>query len=352
MNIDYIIVGQGISGTLLSRQLIEAGQKLLVIDDANPRSASRIASGLINPVTGKKFVTTWLADELLPFAKDAYEKLGQQFGASFIREYELLNIHPTADAAALFDAREAENDLFLNHENNPGKWSPWFHITNGIGVVSPCYLIDVESLLNHWRGYLAEKNALRHEDFTLTDLEIKPDGIHYKDVAARKIIFCTGAVDMDNPYFTRLNFQLNKGEALIAAIPGLPADSIYKHGPLSVIPWKKDLFWIGSTFDREYTDASPTESYRSMTEASLSRWLKIPFAITDHLAAIRPATGGQKPFIGLHPLYPPVGIFNGMGSKGCSLAPYFAAQFTEHLLHGTPLHPEADIQRFARILSR
>jgi len=54
---DIIIVGQGISGTVLSNALMEQYQKVLVIDDGNKKAASKIASGVINPVTGRRIVT-------------------------------------------------------------------------------------------------------------------------------------------------------------------------------------------------------------------------------------------------------------------------------------------------------
>jgi hypothetical protein len=41
-----------------------------------------------------------------------------------------------------------------------------------------------------------------------------------------------------------------------------------------------------------------------------------------------------------------MGIFNGMGTKGCSLAPYLAEQMTGHILHQTPIENEATIDRF------
>ncbi|HWB65164.1 MAG TPA: FAD-dependent oxidoreductase, partial [Chitinophagales bacterium] len=65
---DFIIVGQGIAGSMLSWFLLRAGQKVLVIDKYNPSSASNIAAGISNPITGRRFVKTWLADEILPFA--------------------------------------------------------------------------------------------------------------------------------------------------------------------------------------------------------------------------------------------------------------------------------------------
>jgi len=47
-----------------------------------------------------------------------------------------------------------------------------------------------------------------------------------------------------------------------------------------------------------------------------------------------------------------VGVFNGMGTKGCSLAPYFAHEFAQYLAEGKAMTPAADVTRFTRILSR
>jgi hypothetical protein len=41
-----------------------------------------------------------------------------------------------------------------------------------------------------------------------------------------------------------------------------------------------------------------------------------------------------------------------MGTKGTSLAPFFAYQLVQNLVHSFPITEEADISRFSRILSK
>jgi glycine/D-amino acid oxidase-like deaminating enzyme len=173
----------------------------------------------------------------------------------------------------------------------------------------------------------------------------------YKDITARKIIFCNGAVCAENPWFSKLPWSKDKGEALIASIPGLPADNIYKQG-INIVPWQHGLFWIGATHDWKFTDMLPSESFRKQTEEHLNYWLKLPYTIIDHIVAARPTNLERKPFAGLHPGMPSVGIFNGMGTKGCSVVPYFANQFAKHLVHNVPIMPDVDVKRFMKILSR
>ncbi len=86
--------------------------------------------------------------------------------------------------------------------------------------------------------------------------------------------------------------------------------------------------------------------------AQLKYWLKIPFEIADHLASVRPANMERRPFVGLHPKYSSVAILNGMGTKGCSLAPFFARQLTDNLTEGKPIYADADVKRFEKILAR
>lgn len=177
------------------------------------------------------------------------------------------------------------------------------------------------------------------------------DKIVYKDITARKIICCEGTAGYESPYFSLLPYTQNKGELLIASIPDLPQAHIFQQG-IKIAPWRDGLWWIGSSFEWKFSDAGPTGRFREQVEAQLKNWLKLPYQIKDHMASTRPTTVDYKPFAGLHPVHSAVGILNGMGTKGCSLAPYFARQFSDYLLHQKPLLPEADIRRFALILSR
>jgi glycine/D-amino acid oxidase-like deaminating enzyme len=87
-------------------------------------------------------------------------------------------------------------------------------------------------------------------------------------------------------------------------------------------------------------------------EDALTQLLKIPFTVVGHIVGIRPANQERRPFVGMHPSYPAIGICNGMGTKGCSLAPYFAHQLIEHCEKGLPIHPEASLERFEQILKK
>ncbi|MBV9986821.1 MAG: FAD-binding oxidoreductase [Chitinophagaceae bacterium] len=351
MVVDYIIVGQGLAGTFLSWNLQRAGKKVWVIDQWQPRSASRIASGVINPITGRRMVRTWMIETLMPFAVDAYTKFGHELGASLVRQCNIIDFHPTPQMKLAFLERAPEEKEFLKLPVDENSWREYFEYDFGYGETDPCWLVDINTMLKNWRQQLEYTQSLSPTIFNWADCSISPQEIRYQDIKAGKIFFCEGAAGADNPYFKMLPYARNKGEALIAEIPGLPRTHIFKQG-INIVPWQDGLFWIGSSFEWEFKDLLPSESFRKKTEQHLSRWLKLPCRVLDHFAGERPANMERRPFAGLHPVMPSVGILNGMGTKGCTLAPYFANQLAEHVLQGTAIEPLADVKRFTRVLSR
>ncbi|HRI20916.1 MAG TPA: FAD-dependent oxidoreductase [Panacibacter sp.] len=359
MQVDYIIVGQGICGTFLSWNLIKEGRTVLVIDSANPYTASKVASGVINPVTGRRIVRTWMIEELLSFAWNAYSQLGNELNAPLIRQCNVLDFHSTPQMKDAFVQRLAEENEYLNVPENAGEWQQYFRYNYGIGEVTGCLLADLETMLQEWRKKLQQQNSLLEESLDFNELIIHHSPftvhkdafpVHYKNIVAQKIIFCDGVAGFDNKYFKMLPYVRTKGEAIIASVPGLPRTNIFKQG-ITIVPWKDDFFWIGSNYIWEYSDAGPTALFRKKVEEQLNYWLKIPYTIVDHIASERPANIERRPFVGLHPLHNAVGVLNGMGTKGCSLAPYFAHQLAQHLVHDKPIDRLADVKRFTRVLS-
>lgn len=352
MDVDYLIVGLGISGTLLSRNLINEGKSVIIIDQHNPASSSRVAGGIINPVTGKRIVRSWMIEQLLPFARNIYRKIEQEWNVSLLTETEILEFFPSIDSRSAFIDRLQDEAEFLSEAADAEKWRQYFQFNYGIGKIAPCLLLDIKTMLDACRVQMVEKGLLFSEAFRWEDCRIEKSGISWKTIHAQKIIFCDGVAGANNPYFDKLPWSRDKGEAIIASIPGLPRTPVFKYGALSVVPWQDNLFWIGAAHDWKFTDMAPSELFRKKVEEQLNSWIKMPFTIVDHIVAQRPANLERKPFVGLHPMQPAIGIFNGMGGKGFSMAPYFAQQFTQYLVAGTPVQPDVEVSRFARILSR
>jgi len=352
MNIDYLIIGQGISGTWLSYFLQKQGKSFIIIDNNFSNSPSRIAAGIINPVTGRRHVEVWLADEIITFANSAYTALGKELGITAISQKNIIDFFPSPQMRVSFMQRVGEKAAYVSEYSEQEYFRNNFNYNFGCGEIKPVYTVHLDSVLPAWRNHLKEKNLLLEEEFEIEQLKIAADKIQYKNITASKIIFCDGANCADNPYFKLLPFAPNKGELLLVEIPDLPTTNIYKKGMMLAPLSKQGLWWIGSNYAWQFDNPKQTPAFKEKTEALLKEWLKVPFRIVDHLAGIRPATLERRPFVGLHPLFPNIGILNGMGTKGCSLVPYFAKQFVEYLLYKKPVLAEADINRYTKILMR
>jgi glycine/D-amino acid oxidase-like deaminating enzyme len=351
MQADYLIIGQGISGTFLAYYLQKAGASVMVVDQGKPNSASRVAAGLINPVTGRRLVKSWMIEELMPFAWNAYTEIGQQLDIHCIRETSLLQFFHAPDMQDAFHKKLLEEPDYVT-SSDADEWREYFNYPFGAGTIAPCYLVNMQLLLNSFRQALANKGQLLEETLDVSKVEISDSGITYKNIRTHKIIFCDGEAGMNNPWFNRLPYAPNKGEALLVRIPGLPPKHVYKFGHMLIpVDPDKSVFWFGSSYEWNYTNDLPGEGFRKQAEIELQRLLKVPFEVLEHKAGIRAANVERRPFVGLHPLFPQLGILNGMGTKGCSLSPYFAQQMAAQLIHGTPVLAAVDVNRFSRILN-
>ena len=352
MVVDYLIVGQGISGTWLSYYLQKENKSFLVIDNNFSAAPSRIAAGIINPVTGRRHVEVWMAKEILSFAWKAYQEIGNELNIDAISQKNIIDFFPSPQMRQSFVQRIEEDNSYVSSYPDQNHFNPIFNYDFGCGEIQPVYIAHLETLLPAWRNKLIHEKKLLEEEFDISQLKVEADKILYKEITADKIIFCDGNSSAANPYFDLLPFAPNKGEALIVEIPGLNNHHIYKKGMLLTPLATKDLWWIGSNYAWEFDNPDPTNDFFEKTEQLLKHWLKIPFKIISHLSGIRPATLERRPFVGFHPQHPRVGILNGMGTKGCSLAPFFANQLVEHLCHNKTIEPEVDVKRFQKILSR
>ena len=106
-------------------------------------------------------------------------------------------------------------------------------------------------------------------------------------------------------------------------------------------------FRIGSTWDRENLNSVPTPDARAELLAAAPKIFRgeHTFEVVCHEAGVRPCTATTRPHLGKHPKDGRLLSFNGFGSKGYALSPYFAKHFCDWLEGGTELDKEADLSR-------
>jgi glycine/D-amino acid oxidase-like deaminating enzyme len=352
MHVDILIIGQGICGSLLAWFLQKEGRSFLVIDDGNQSNASKIAAGIINPVTGRRYVTTWMIDDLMAFAKESYEEMGRTMETEFIFPKSVIDFFPSPQMRNAFINRLTEDDRFLHSFPDQNHFNQYFNYDFGCGEIRPAFMVNMGMVMAAMRKSLTAKNAFIEESFDRKELVVNKEGIHYKNITAEKIVFCDGIRAIEHPWFNLLPFAPNKGESLVIESEELNNEHIFKRGMVLAPLPVKNTFWVGSNYQWEFKDDQPSEQFYKQATGLLDSWVKKPYKVLFHKASVRPATLERRPFVGFHPHLPQIGILNGMGTKGASLAPFFANQLCQHIVHGLPIQDDASIHRFSRILGK
>ncbi len=344
---DYCIVGQGLAGSILAQMLIEADKKVLVIQDDSVPSSSRVAAGIYNPVTGKNLVKTWLADELFSFLEKYYLSIEQKFNIKILNQTNIYRPFVNIEQQNHFLSQTAnyslENIITDNIDNN----SYEKFIKNDLGGLKTLSAgwVNINIFLDAIRKFLIQKESYLSEKFDFSELKIEENGIQYKNLNIKKIIFCEGYHAAQNLLFSWVPFNPVKGEILNGKITEYDISEIVNQW-IWILNQGDGNVRIGATYFWKNIDWQTTDEGKEFIIERLSKLLKVPFEITSQQAGIRPATIDRRPFAGNHPAHKNVYILNGMGTKGVSLTPYFADMLIRHLENDEKISPEVNIERF------
>lgn len=349
---DTIIVGQGLAGTLLAWALVERGKRVLVVDREEAVTASKIAAGIVTPITGQRLVKTWQLDEMMPGAIDFYARVEKQLGAAFFRRRTILRLLASEVEAQRWGRRrddDAYRDWVEAAPLERGKFRDEFGAFKMRGAH-----LDVAAFLAASRCWLAERGMYRCGEVpaSAAAIEISDQAVRLPGLAvtAGGIVFCQGWRGGEGEWFDWVPFRSAKGEILELEIDALHAapDRIVNRGGW-LMPTAGGRFRSGATYDWDRLDEMPTQSGRLDLEMRLRAMLApgVEYLVCDQLAAVRPVIRESKALMGRHPAaeLQRVGFFNGLGSKGVLYGPYFAQHLAAHLIDDAPLEADLDLRK-------
>lgn len=348
---ENLIIGLGIAGINLCHQLEKAGRSFLVIDRCPTNSSSLIAGGIYNPVVLKRKVKSWKVDELFPFLVETYRELEQQLGVGFLlHDFPILK--PVSSANELNEWQQAVDEKWLlpyvNSVEKSTPEGPFQKNVLGSVTIKNSGFVRIGKLVLAYRNYLKERGLLIEDE--LDYMAIKTEGsISYKNIHADRILFCEGRFISENPFFNWLPFRPTKGQMITVRVPEvLTPDRIYNQQFLLFPTEEKNIFRLGATYEWHNLDEVPSQKSTDELIERAQKALKIDFEVLDAQAAIRPNVADRRPTIGRHPENVNLFLFNGMGSKGVMLAPYFAKQLVKHIYNKEEIEPEVNLSRFSK----
>jgi glycine oxidase len=339
---DFIIVGQGLAGTMATHFLLKHTQNILVLD-SEEHTASFAAAGIINPVTGRNYVKSWMIDTLLPFAIETYDELGHLLN---LKTYQKLNILRTLHSVKEqndWDARKYDNDYdnYILEKENTSCLDGIVKSNQSYGEISHAYQIKLKETILAFRSYLLSRSQYLKMKVQEDEIVFNDDFISINGFKTRKIIFSNGYKAMENAFTSQLPFSPAKGNALIIRgdfhlLKNL-RDQVF------ITPLEDGTHWVGSGYQSNIGSELPDTEEQEKLEKLLQEILNVPYEVVARLSGIRPAMKTRRPIIGKLPHNENAFILNGLGTKGASLAPYFANMLVDFIFSKGSIIKEVDV---------
>ncbi|MCO5234540.1 MAG: FAD-binding oxidoreductase [Chitinophagales bacterium] len=337
--IDILIVGQGLAGSVLSYLAQKRGLSIMVIDIPLSGRASYVAGGMFNPVTGRRVKKSWNYDIFYSKMVETYQELDILLG---IKAFHLTPIHrllSTVEDVNNWEIQRLEDDYHSYMGQSVKVDDERLIQHEGVGILNKGGWLDMVKFLSAFRVFLQENQQLVEEKFDYSQLRNN----QYKDLFFDKIIFCEGYRVMENPFFSDIQLWSTKGETITIELEGEDFDFILNKNML-IVPLGNGKYKVGATLERNI-DIDITSHGLEELKEKVESVIKVPFRVIDQEAGIRPNVRDRKPLIGVSKEIDNYYIFNGLGSKGVSLAPYFAEHLLSFIYEGKELQKDVNWQR-------
>lgn len=333
--LDYIIVGQGLAGSILAHRLIARGSTVRVIDNRHHQSASQVAAGIINPITGPRLSLTDKFSQYYPRAKQVYSELGAALNTALWQELEQHRLIQNPSQRDYYQQRLSDTE-YQGIVSQPLR-SPFFENNYGVISVEKSTVINTQRLIAKSRTWLEQQQSYLAREVAYDQIEVTENGFAVGGEQSTNIIFCEGHQAINNPWLRKLPFKLSKGEILT-----IETDTPVTH----LLNWGNwlapfgDNAKLGSNYQWDDLSLSPNRKIKQQLLTSLRKHTHYEGKVIHHEVGIRPTTRQRRPFIGPLSNLKGAYCFNGFGSKGCLLIPYHADLLCDHLFAQSPLSRE------------
>ncbi len=351
MEVDFIIVGQGLAGSALAIECLRRGKRIVVFDEPARNKASAVAAGIFNPVTGKVMTKTFLADRLFPFLNKWYAETEKNLHSKFFRSLPVYRPFLSHEEQQQWLRRSGDDALkpFVQQVCEEPYLPAYLNNPHGGLIIRQSGVLDVARWVSSVRDLLRAGGMYREEHVDDNEV-VHGEDIEVRDIRASKVVYCNGLAARGGRWFGWLPLRALKGEILTIRAE-FSDELIFSRGVYLVPTGMKGSFLAGSTYQHEPFSEGTSEVGRTQLDEGLTSWLRSPYQVIHHEWGIRPTVIDRRPLLGSHPQDGNVIIFNGLGTKGVSLAPWFATVLIDWVDNGAALPDEVNISRFKSLYS-
>ncbi len=344
---DVLIVGQGLAGSVLAATLIARGCVVHVLDSGQAGGASRVAAGMFNPVSFRRIIPVWRADEVMQTMTKFYSAQEALLNANFFHEVPLVKLFPNAEYRTLWEKRLAEGMPWIAPlESVPNKVNAPF----GAGVVPAAGFVDLPVFLDVLALRLSADGRLHRTTFDVNHLTSSPQGITYRNandgwcIEAKQLVMATGAFALGSDLLGHLPLQPNKGEVLTVKLDAFTTPMTLNNGKW-LLPIGEGRYRLGASYAPGASDHEPTLEVAAHLLQKLHAMADVAAELLSHDAGVRPTVRDRRPLLGAAEREN-VFHFNGMGTRGVLNAPLLAEWMSDYLITGAALSKEVCVDRF------
>ena len=335
-HVDYIIVGGGISGCVLSYTLLKYGANVMMYDLPSENISSSVATGLWNPIVLKRMKKVWQADYMINELQTVYRDMEKWTKSQFF--------DPISIRRVFFDA--GEQNKWIELCGNPAYRNyldeEIIPLPEGVkgsfksGKMKSTGRLKVIPFIEGVHNTLKATDSFIEERFIWDIVKRDNEGVNYRDIRAHGIISCTGAqMALNEKSLDQKGFAPVKGE-LIRVELDKPLYNECIHQKHFMLSEGNNEVTVGATYEWNGFERGPTDAKRKELEQHMKDVWEGSFKTKSHFSGIRPATKDRRPLVGSHDLAH-TWVFGGMGSRAVLMAPYLAKVLVEHLIYDTDL---------------
>ena len=337
-DIDVLIVGQGLAGSCLAWSLHWAGQRLMIVDRGERATASRIAAGLITPLTGRRLARTPRYDESYLQASEFYRRIEGEQNLQLLTEKPAIRKFLNEEERRLFEQKftSADVDVAAMTDEHGNVF--------GIEMRNAARL-NVRRFLDQTRSYFSSLGQYQQADLNAdADIRVTDDRVSVAslNICSSAVVFCQGWQPGTNRWFPEIPDGPAKGEILRVKLTSYAEEKVVHQGVWAVPESSEEpvgSFLVGATYDRDQLNQEPTITGRQVLLSGLQQITEATPEVIEHVAAVRAGTKRRKPILGQHSEHDRVFVLNGLGSRGSLLAP-IAADVLKNMLLGDPVRKD------------
>jgi glycine/D-amino acid oxidase-like deaminating enzyme len=342
------VVGGGLAGCALAKAVRRHGASVLVIDRGGA-SASRVAAGLVTPITGKRLTVAPRWDAFYRAARELYSDLVGSDEQPLWRESTAVRVLATDEDCAQYERRRAAEEFSAHLAAlDPPLDCDCIDARRGAFAMRSARL-DVAGFVDATRDTLrATGDWIDGSIDPGNDVLSAPAGplrLPRLGVSATRVVWCVGYSLALPTWLAAVAARPAKGELLTIVAPDLREPRSLHRG-VWIAPARhggEHHYDVGATHEWNTIDSAPTAAARDGLIAALRDFLRCTFEVVDHRAGVRPALVDRRPIVGWRPDDPREGVLGGLGGKGVLWAPLLAEQLARSARHGERIDDEFDV---------